>query len=430
MFLLFILTLLEFVIILLCDKNILSPSVIFALVFLISEFNLFTNITSLGITIKTNTILIIVSGIFFFWLGELLVAKISLSNKSVTNFNINMLNREFSLSNWKLIILILFNLISSILIAKTVVSLTYGAGYAGDFWGAFGRYRELSAIGGDTNLRLSTFPTLLTSLTKAEGYIIAFIVAKLLVEKKKVNYLVWITLITAFITTFCQGDRGGLVLAIAFLFNYIFLMEKNNRYHELFNFRNILKLIVIIVIIIFVFNISAIVAGKRWDVPFYQYFSVYLGGPIVNLNELVENGIPSSPLWGYFTFGNIIQFVYRHIGKVFPFFNINGFNIFNGINTGNVYTIFAYLISDFGYVGCQIILFCLGIVMQLGFTIAKQSKNNFSISIILYCFFLGCLSLSFFSDKVFENISVFNLYTFVFNFLFISFLSTTKNSKV
>lgn len=427
MFLLIILTLLELIIILFCDKNILSPAVIFALVFFISEFNLLTNITSLGVTIKIDTILVIVLGILFFWLGEQLVARLSFSNKNTTGLEIKVLDRDFCFSNWKLLILIIFNLVSTVFIAKTVVSLTYGAGYTGNFWGAFGRYRELSAIGGDTNLRLSTVPTLLTSLTKAEGYVVAFIVAKLLVKKEKVSCLMWITLITAFITTFCQGDRGGLVLAIAFLFDYIFLMEKDGRYNELFTFRNLLKLILLLIIVLFVFNISAVIAGKRWDVSFYQYFSVYLGGPIVNLNELLESGIPSSPLWGYFTLGNIIQFVYRHIGKFFPLFNINAFNIFNGINTGNVYTIFAYLISDFGYVGCQIALFFLGILMQLGFNIAKKSKSNFSISIILYSFFLGCLSLSFFSDKVFENVSIFNLYTLVFNFFFVLFLSSRRN---
>lgn len=433
MLLLFSVSLIELIMILYFEKNILSPAFIFALAFVISEFNALTITLVLGLNISETTCLVIIIGILSVWLGVFFPKHLSTDMRKFPSISLNgsnykienFLNREFSLQNWKLLILIIFNVISAVIIARSVVTITYGAGYSGNFWGAFGRYRELYALGNNKNLRLGMLPTLLTSLTKAEGYVVTYIIAKLLTTHRKVSFFLWLTFITALLTTFCQGDRGGLILILAFGFDYIFFMQKNNQYKKLFTFKNFVKLILIVAVALFIFDMSAVVSGKRWKVSFYEYFSVYLGGPIINLNDLLQRDF-SSPIFGYFTFGNIIQFFYRAVGKAFPVFRIGWFNIFNGMNTGNVYTIFAYLISDFGFIGCQLILFGVGVIMQILFNISNKSRVNFSMTTLVYCFFLACLALSFFSDKLFENISVFNVYTFIFNFIFIGFLSRKR----
>lgn len=404
------------------EKNIVSPGFIFNAVFLLASLNLLTNINSYQVSLSFNTCLIVVIGVACFWLGTIFVKKvrISISFHVKLSTKSRITQEEINIPNSVLAILTVFNIITTIYVGREVVALTRQFGFTGTNLSAIGRYRELGLAYG-ARMQLGTIPTLLTALAEANGYVLGCILADNFANgnyRAKRNSL-WIILafLSSFISTFSQGSRGGIYMILTSVFLYLLNLYSTGRL--IINFKSIIRTIILIALILVAFQYSAILFNKVWKVSFYEYLSVYLGDPIINLNTYIDEGIPRAPLWGYFSFKPIFVNISSKIGYDYPIFSLGGFRFLNGHNLGNVYTIFSYLLADFGLIGSYIYLMFIGLISQVFYNNLAGHENDVIVSKIIYGYMLTSIAFSFFSNKVGENLSFYHMYVWLFEYLYI-----------
>lgn len=409
------------------DKCIVSPSIVLNASFLLASINLLTNIKSYHVELSIQTVLIIALGILSFRLGTVIAKKVNVRKKVFITFSkkyaytIEDIVLPFSV----LFFITVFNIITTIYVTHKVVMLTRGYGYIGANLGALGRYRELGTVYG-SKVYLGLLPTLMTALSEANGYVLGCILANALAsnieeEKKNINIWFFMAFFSSFISTFSQGARGGFFLILSVIVLYLLNLYDSGKL--LIRIRSVVKIILLSTCILFLFNYFAILINKNWNVSHYEYLSVYLGNPIINLNSYIAEGMIKSPFIGYYSFRPILANLSGKFGFVLPPFNLGRFRFLNGHNLGNVYTIFAYIIADFGIIGSFIYLGALGIIMQIFNNNLKTNLHRLSVKRIIYAYFIVSLSFSFFSNKVAENLSFYHIYVWIFEFFYIKFLS-------
>ena len=139
---------------------------------------------------------------------------------------------------------------------------------------------------------------------------------------------------------------------------------------------------------------------------------VYIGAPIANLNIFIDRYCPkilvgvSDGLCGAHTFSKL----YRYIGKLLSI-NINISSIFKfefsgGHEIGNVYTMFASPLFDFGYIGVVFVVLIMGIYYGSAYNNIMCSKKNksFDYRLFIYAYLINDLIMSFFSNRFFETV--------------------------
>jgi len=105
------------------------------------------------------------------------------------------------------------------------------------------------------------------------------------------------------------------------------------------------------------------------------------------------------------TFINLIHYVGARFGiQGLDYSIVLDFNSVGIYNLGNVYTIYYAFIKDFGYVGVILLVALMAVICQVVFEKmrATYSKSNFFS--IIYCFIVGLLAFSYFSNKFYESI--------------------------
>ena len=194
----------------------------------------------------------------------------------------------------------------------------------------------------------------------------------------------------------------------------------------------IFKLIGVIILAIIAFQIIGTITGKMWDVSVYEYFSVYLGDPLINFDTKLSNGIERTKISGQASFGGLIKNIFGKLGIYVPKYGALGeFQYYGNHNLGNVYTIFAYLIADFGILGCLIACFIIGIIVEFIYIrTIRNKKNNDEFITILCGYIMSSVAFSFFSNKICENVTIYHIYMFLFVFIILNFLTKkgVKNS--
>ena len=106
-YLLSFLTVLLLIIIYVIEKDVISPSFIFCLVFMIAEFNVISNVTKLGVKFRVDTVLVVILGIFMFFIGTILA---NLVPNCVGKRKKNI--RTLDLTKTKQVFLCIFNIVS------------------------------------------------------------------------------------------------------------------------------------------------------------------------------------------------------------------------------------------------------------------------------------------------------------------------------
>ena len=424
-YLLFIITLLETFVAYIIHKDIINPSVIFSGVFTFASINLMTNIYSVGVTIHIETVLIITCGIFIFLVASLCCRKIKFKIKKST-YTRKMRKRYVDISSGLLISVIAFNLLGSIYVLREVYLLTKEfAHYGGNILGSLSVFAEVSKFG-SIGLRVGTVSTLLSALMESEAYVLGYLIVRNIINKEKNNLLIYLAFGTSFLSTFCQGSRGGVFILLTMVIIYI-LLYGNKTKRKMLNPKIVKRLVIGVIISIILFQLSGAVSGKNWSISIYEYFSVYLGFPIYNLDVALQRGIPRTEIMGLASFNGLYNNILHRLGISVPSYKaMSVFNELNGHNMGNVYTIYGDLIADFGIIGMFFAIFIIGFIMQLLYNQIKSNGEYLSLMTIVYSYLLVCVAFSFFSNKICENVTVFHMYEIVFSACWLILFSKKK----
>lgn len=230
---------------------------------------------------------------------------------------------------------------------------------------------------------------------------------------KKRNVLVYISLVLLLFISLMGGSRGDAFrLLTALLCMIVLLKRKIQGSIRKGNTKLLFRICVgAIALVIIVVNTRGYF-GRTVDnsLPFWRPIFPYVGAPIANLNYFIEkNGnLASSTLFGQETFCYLYKYlgIRLHINNWIYDVNLP-FIYQNGINTGNVYTMYYMFLEDFGYWG----IFPLTLIIALYYSKQYKKEINFSRSTgiinfrtILYCYMFNALVMLMFSNRFYEDL--------------------------
>ena len=137
-------------------------------------------------------------------------------------------------------------------------------------------------------------------------------------------------------------------------------------------------------------------------------------------------------MFGEQTFSVLLTWIDEKYGMGWNIKSILTFRRINGISLGNVYTLYAPLIYDFGYVGAMIMIVVMAALSQYLYENVLLTKNSKVINgkIILNSYILFLVAFSFFGERVFSSVFNFSFYKYILIWLFMIWFTTKVHFKV
>ena len=158
----------------------------------------------------------------------------------------------------------------------------------------------------------------------------------------------------------------------------------------------------------------------------------YIGGPLYNFDASITRGINKSSLWGRETFQGVYSFLASllHIDQFSYRINLPSSYI-NGINMGNVYTMYYMFFEDFGYAGL-LLVFPISIYYIISYNKLidfSADRSPLSINMFVYSYMFNALVMLLFSNRFYENMFSYNFLKLLISFGVIWFLITRVRIK-
>ena len=211
------------------------------------------------------------------------------------------------------------------------------------------------------NMSLNTLLTLCMKIVKALGYIAGFVLIQRILAKEKGHLLslgLLLLMIMCQVPSFLSASRGSILqFIIALLAEYNILWHQKKGWHRNMSWKFIRIGILCIAIGIPVFYYSVVWMGRTsWDSmrSITEVINIYLGYPIYLFDWYVKN--PTDPIgFGEESLIGLRVFLRRLLGTDMVIRNPNLEEHYaNGYFLGNVYTFFRRPLHDFGFIGMLI----------------------------------------------------------------------------
>lgn len=387
------------------DEDIISPAVVFSGTFLFAAFDLLSMLKVWKIDIHFNTVLIVSGGCLIFIITSLMANKCSLF-KTLKIFPNYSAEREIKRSTQLLFVFL--NLFILIYVAKKIIAVVTFAGFNKGTLASFGTYSYLSKFG-NVDTSIGKLASNLYQFAQAESYFWGYILVDQWYGKKKIPVLILANFIITTVSYFLCGSRTGAIFSIISLFPIFIIKYRKNTGKKHLNKKYIFMFLIIVVVLMFSFQWMGEVIDRRLDgINFWEYISIYIGAPILNLDLFMQEPLLSPAIWGYNTFGFQIGYFRRKLGMNSYHLDIP-FRTVNGHNLGNVYTTFYAYIYDFGIIGMIILVSIMAIIIQQLYKKAKSDINyerGMTLSVLIFACLFPCVVFSFFSNKFYEQIDI------------------------
>lgn len=262
--------------------------------------------------------------------------------------------------------------------------------------------------GGDQDLY--QLPVLLRNLIffrDAINYYFFYLLAKMLAFKhytgiRDVIIICAIGLFGAFLT----GSRGNYVTLLLYSFFIISLLRAiiSPKTRKI-TIKRIILLSIIASLLGYTFVKSTEWVGRDLSgVKLTDYFAIYLGAEIKNLDTYMNEKHFKNKEIGEFTFNGISA---KNSNDRIR--QLHQFRDYNGYPLGNVYTIFQDFYQDFGWLGIIVLTAIMALIMQLlyikSFHTFHIYDKPFDVYIFLYAYFSTTVAYAFFSDRFYNKLS-------------------------
>ena len=393
----------------------LYPSFIFCLVFSVAEFACILGQQTYEIVIHSETTIILLGGelIFTFFSLITFLGKKRISYKEHP-IPVNEIKISFFLE-WGTIILQLLAIMFFIKYLKNI-SFAYD-GQSRSLTELISLYDVMTKfwtdLFNDLHVPVPTIYRIANPLVSAVAYIIIYIAVNnfIAIKKIKISHVMIIGLQCVLIIL--NGSRSPLFRILTMVFILAYMMQYRRGKIKKGNIKLLLKLIMLVIGAAIFFLILLNLMGRtgKGEEKIAHYLFVYIGAPIVNLDNFIVNKLPtvSTVLVGEQTFRKL----YNYVGKILKIssFQYGGVNPFvfsaNGIEIGNVFTTYYYYIYDFGFVGViplTIVVACYYVVTYSRLLSAKREKKMINLNLLFYAYLFNDLVMQFFSSRFYETI--------------------------
>lgn len=398
----------------------INPSVIFCAAFFVYEGMCIMAKKSYAITIEPATVVVVGLGCLFFTLLNQLAVYSTKNQVSVIKKQ--KYGEILPLYIWGLIVLQILSIIyfikyiTDIAIAYEVISEIH--------YGSLGEKVQLydtmtkfwTEIFSELNVPIPMIYRITNPICGAMEYLVLYLATKKFYFEKKITVSYMIVVALMVVRILMNGSRSPLLRVITFAaFVYLMFLLRDGKLQK-FNLKIFVKLAGIAVLLCMAMIALLFVMGRgSAEMDYFGYIFTYAGAPIVNLNNFLRNntiglfhGVSSEGLFGAHTFRGL----YRYMAKIFRFsVDIPDINYFtfsdNGIEIGNVYTMFYSLLYDFGYFGTIVFTTIMGsyYVFEYQFIKVKPMSHHIvDLRLLLYAYLFNDLIMSTFSNRFYETI--------------------------
>lgn len=413
--------------------SLVSPAIAFTLPFGFAVINLIFNIKRWSVELQWSTYLVIVVGIFSFYIGTEIIRYISKKRRikglsALHNTQISIANlKRINISTLSASLFFAFQMISFVFCLYAISRVAARNGFTGNIISRIAGYKYLGTFT-TRSTSLGRIGNLLYGVCTASGYVWAYILVYQFVQSKKPQKIVILNAVASIAINLIKGGRQSAIQLLVAGGVFFLLLQMITKKRKRMSLKQLFVLALISVAVIGSFQWVGGVFGRVSRASFSHYIAIYLSAPIYNLDHFLRGSHSLPSIFGKMTFVRLITDLGSklHISEWIypldlPYLRANGYS------TGNVYTTFYAYIYDFGYPGIIVLPFIMGVISQMIFETAKRAlqkrDGKIHVSVMVYGFIYYMLAFSFFSNKFYEGVVTIGFVTrMIYWFIIIWFL--------
>lgn len=371
------------------------PPIIFNLMFTIASYDLILMRNYWIVNIRLMTVIIISVGIAVFSIAGVLVR-----NGQGTIFITRSIKEDYyDISLLRMCLHILLFFVITILVMVYRIRLS---GYRFSFGGLLSTYRK--AIDYENLLKIPIMLKVAITFMQALAYIWGYLFSEYLVYKKRISKKCLLMVIVSLGFIFLCYKRGEVIVYIISVFCMILINLRDDK--DIVVKRRVYSFIICITFgAIVSFNSMALIMNRSFgESKSIALFSVYLGAPILNLNEALPRMNNRNCVFLSETFHGLYKSMYKYFHyEPWNYYTSRIFRSSASRATGNTYTTFYDFYHDGGMLGVVVLTFIMGIVScKLYRRIRTQNYNNKMLSSVFYSYIYALIWRSFFANSFYE----------------------------
>lgn len=415
------------------NNDIMAPSVVMCIMFLLSTATALININNWKIYYSPDTLMILVSGIFAFICGEIFYRFVFCGQLRCTfRYKKNFSTDDFNIKSWKLDFLILFDLIICL---WNLLSIIRAVGEsAADFNSLFLVYRRIGIrnLANGEKAVLSILNQFL-KITIASGYIAGYLFTNNLIFKNKKKFeqiKLLIIIVLSLLPGLMSGGRSGILrLLSSMVIEYYIIWHQKNGWHRNLSWKYIRYGIIGFIIAVPSFYYSLALLGRKTDKTIFTHVSAYLGSSIALFNLYVEEPIQRNLIGEESLYSVLKVLNFLGLSRASTSYNLEFRSL--RIYDSNVYTFFRRPLHDFGLIGMYI--FTAAIAFLFAWIYYKKIKYKNKRSCIYWVLLYGYLFYWIVCSSIIQYsvnyISAGTVITVAIMFILFKFMITNRHKR-
>lgn len=369
--------------------------------------------------IHWNTYWLVACSSIVMILTDTILCYTNIRNRKMVLFS---LGKKYKVETWKIIFVIALDVITLILQLKNVLANVRLQSIAETLFA----YRTMYNAGDIEEAQTGLLSNLVLFTTFA-AYIFTYIFLYNLINSQNwledllKNCIYIVPVILHFVSGLLDGARGKLVnVILAGIFYAYYIYNEKNSWKRSNNAKLAKKILIISVIGVFIFVQLGVVIG-RTQYNFGPLFEVceYAGAEVILLDKFINDSSVDRGVFGQSTFVNIYSFMADHFGIICEKLDLYSYRTSNGVPLGNVYTALMPWYNDFGFIGTIVLSVLFIVIFSWWYRkLNKIKKRGWKIYwIVMYGYFVNCLFLFIFNNRLFSRIGPQLLKVFVYFYL-------------
>ena len=285
---------------------------------------------------------------------------------------------QIQISNMKIVICIIFNIIVAILYLSEILRIS--GGYNGDFNEMMNSYKRAYSY---ENVEVKNYVVQLMKFSKGIGYTFLYVFFNNIFSldrikiKRNLKYL--IPSVTYLLTTFLIGGRLNMIsFSVASIFLIFYNWNKRYQWKKKINKKFIKILCLSFIVFLVAFYYTKNIVGRITERNFFEYITEYLGGSIQLFDEYLNSGIKITKKIE--TFPGIIQSLNKlKIIEVETRKSLEFRHVIDGVYLGNIYTGLRRYYNDMGIFGVIAIQFLYSLIFnKMYYKIKTHNKTSYN----------------------------------------------------
>ena len=400
-------------------KDWMAPAVIFSAVFFLYTFGCVIEKNAYDIVFIPMTVFVISAGIAVFTLisgsiersvGETVVVR---NPKSIEFHDVYV------------VLLIIAQLLSIMFFIKYLGNLAdASSAVSGETYTGLGAkielYDTMTKFWQDTYTQLAVPIPMVYRLTNplcgAAEYLLLYIGVYNFTVNKKIKPLYLISIGLWIVRIVINGSRSPIlrIITFAFCLLYVFYMRQGKQWRLNGKLIGIMATSAAVLCVLMIVLLFAMGRGEK-GFDLFGYIFTYFGAPVVNLDTFLRSnnitffhGVSDVPIFAAHIFRGLYVYIDKIFGtNLFPIAEIDFFTFSrNGIEIGNVYTMFYKIIYDLGVSGVILMTGIMSLYYSLTYKRIRMkiSPHPIDFRLFIYAYLFNDLIMSAFSNRYYETV--------------------------